>query len=211
MKISTGIINISLVAALLCVTGCTSERTLEQPKAENKAVPEQTAPSLSTAEVITEENKTPTVDIAKYTLVSTADEDRKKDAAEILKLKRRWPLAMQSLDKSEFESILAKGFTFTADGKVMNRDEYITNRTTPDDWKITHVIYDKMTLQFFGDTAVLSYRNRVTNDHSKTKEREIEIIHWVDVYKKENNEWKLAAAQVVDFRIEPANLDKKQD
>ncbi|MBX3244580.1 MAG: nuclear transport factor 2 family protein [Acidobacteria bacterium] len=196
------IVNVALICAVLFLSGCNDVGPKDQQK-ENISTTSTPASVAFTAEEIIEENKTPTVDIAKYTLVSSAGEKRKEDAAKVLQLKRRWPLAMQSLDKNEFESILARDFTFTDAGKMMNREEYISDRTTEDAWKITHVVYDNMTLQFFGEVAVLSYRNRVTNDHSKTKEREIEIIHWVDVYKKESNEWKLAAAQVVDFKIEP--------
>ncbi len=45
---------------------------------------------------ILEPNKTPTVDIEKYVLISNSNDNRKNDAAEILNVKRQWPLAMQS-------------------------------------------------------------------------------------------------------------------
>jgi hypothetical protein len=162
----------------------------------------ENAASSSAREIILE-NNTPTVDMPKVTLISTEGIDRSNDAAAIMAVKRRWPMAMQSRDEKEFDAILAAGFTFGADANVMNRKEYIADRISPNEWRITHVVYDNMTLQFFGDNAVLTYRNRVTNDNENTKEREIEVIHWADIFVRSGGAWKIAAAHVVDFRIEP--------
>ena len=151
---------------------------------------------------ILENNKTSTVDIDKYTLISSSNDNRKNEAAEILAVKRKWPLAMQSPSTSAFDAILSKNFIFTGDGDLLNRKEYIKNRTSPSEWKITHVKYENMTLQFFGDIALLTYRNIVTNENKNTKAIEIEYISWADVYKKEQSEWKIDAAHVVDFRLE---------
>ena len=85
---------------------------------------------------------------------------------------------------------------------MLNREEYIEDRIQPSDWKITHVEYDNLTLQFFGSTAVLTYRNRVTNENIYTKEIEIESISWADIYVKEAGKWKIDAAHTVDFRLE---------
>lgn len=159
----------------------------------------------SEARQITLDNTTPTVDISGYTLITGPGEDRNEDATRILETKRKWPLAMQSLEKAAFEEILARGFTFAGDGQLMNRADYIADRTTPSEWKITHVQYDNLTLQFFGDIGVLSYRNRVTNENTETGATEIEYIDWVDVYVQENGQWKIGSAHVVDFRMEPVS------
>jgi len=151
---------------------------------------------------ILESNKTPTVDIEKYVLISNSNDDRKNDADEILKVKRKWPLAMQSKSTSAFDSLLSPNFVFTGDGHLLNRKDYIINRTSPSEWKITHVKYANMTLQFFGNIALLTYRNQVTNENINTKAIEIEYISWADVYKKEESKWKIDAAHVVDFRVE---------
>lgn len=151
---------------------------------------------------ISEDNSTPTVDISKYSLINDSQNDRSNDAKEILKVKRKWPLAMQSLNPLAFDSILSKDFTFKSSTTFFNREDYIKNRTTPDDWKITFVEYDNVTLQFFGNTAVLSYKNHVRNENAVTREVEIEHISWVDMYIKENKKWKLGAAHSIDYRLE---------
>lgn len=160
-------------------------------------------PTTYTAIQVLENNNTPTVNIEKYTLIAGAGNDRSKDAAEILSVKRKWPLAMQSQNKEEFESILAKDFTFIDGSQLFNREDYITDRTKPSEWKITHVKYDNLTLRFFEDKALLTYRNEVTNENTDTHAVEIEYISWADVYTKEKGEWKILTAHVVDFRMEP--------
>ena len=146
-------------------------------------------------------NNTPTVDLPSYTLIVSSDGDRAKDADEILALKRKWPLAMQSLDPLAFDSILSSNFTFKGE-RFFNRADYIKNRTTPDEWKITFVRYSNVTLQFFDDRAVLSYVNRITNRNTKTDAIEYEHISWVDIYTKENDQWKLETAHAIDYRLE---------
>lgn len=149
---------------------------------------------------VTEHNNTPTVDIKKYALIQ--NKDRKEDAKKILNLKRNWPLVMQSPSKMGFDTLLSANFTFIGDGHLLTREEYITERTKPSDWIITYVKYDNLTLQFFDNRALLTYKNQVTNENIKTKEVEIEYISWADTYVFENNKWKIEAAHTIDFRIE---------
>lgn len=151
---------------------------------------------------VIEENTTPTVDIKKYTLVGNGNEDRKQDAEQILALKRKWPLVMQSPNRIGFDTILSLNFTFNGDGHLLNREDYITDRTKASDWEITHVKYDNLTLQFFGNTALLTYRNRVTNENINTGEVEIEYISWADIYVLENDKWKIGASHVIDVKVE---------
>jgi len=158
--------------------------------------------SFSKAIEITEESLTPTVRIEKYTLIERDGENRKNDAAQILDLKRKWPLVMQSPNRTGFDTILSQHFTFTENGHVLNREEYITDRTKPSDWKITFVKYDNLALQFFGTTALLTYRNQVTNENIHTKEIETEFISWADIYVREDEKWKIGASHTVDIRVE---------
>jgi hypothetical protein len=158
---------------------------------------------------IVEDNATPTVDISKFSLIIDSEDDRNEDAQEIMKIKRKWPLAMQSLKPSAFDSILSRDFTFKSSTTFFNRADYIKNRTTPDDWKITFVEYDNVTLQFFGNTAVLSYKNHVRNENTITKEVELEHISWVDIYILENRKWKLGAAHSIDYQVEIVDTSRK--
>lgn len=96
------------------------------------------------AEVVQEKNVTPTVDIREYTLIFQQNENRKEDAEEILDLKRKWPLVMQMPNREGFDTILSRHFTFSGDGNLFNREDYIEDRIKPSDWKITYVKYDNL-------------------------------------------------------------------
>lgn len=191
MKKTIFILLTTLVAAFSCT---------EREKVKNNA--EKDATNSYATVVIVEDNLTSSVDISKYTLINDSQKDRINDANEILKVKRKWPLAMQSLDPLAFDSILGKNFIFKGSDKFFTRTDYIKNRTTPDEWKITFVKYDNVTLQFFGDTGILSYVNDVTNKNVNTGEIEYEHISWVDVYVIEDGKWKIGAAHSIDYRLE---------
>ncbi|MFT3796519.1 nuclear transport factor 2 family protein [Flavobacterium sp.] len=169
---------------------------------ENKSGIQKSRNLFSISEIQLE-NSTPTVDIQKFTLIENSENDLKNEAKEILTVKRKWPLAMQSQNPAEFDSILAKDFTFKGIGEFFNRKDYIENRVKPDDWKITFVKYENVCLEFINDNlAILSYKNSIKNVNSKTKEIESEIISWVDIYIKENNNWKIKSAHAIDYRLE---------
>jgi hypothetical protein len=152
--------------------------------------------------VILNDNNTPTVDLSKYILIKASHEDRELDANEILRVKRKWPLAMQSLNLLEFDSILSKKFTFKGSDSFFNRADYIQNRSKSDEWKIIFVKYDNVTLQFFEDIGVLSYVNHITNKNSNTGAIEYEHISWVDIYILEDGKWKIRSAHSIDYRLE---------
>jgi hypothetical protein len=154
------------------------------------------------AQQISIENLTPTVDIKGYTLITKGDENRGSDAEQIMALKRKWPLVMQSPNRVGLDTILSQNFTFADAGTLLNRNNYITDRIQRSDWKITDVKYDNLTLQFFGNTALLTYRNQVTNENTKTKEIEVEHISWADMYVLENGIWKIGASHTIDVKIQ---------
>jgi len=156
----------------------------------------------STIIELTDNNSTPTVDLVKYKLIVDSGKDRKSDAEQILKVKRKWPLAMQSKNPAEFDSILSKSFTFKGTDSLYNRHDYIKNRTSQHEWIITFVKYENVTLQFFGDTGILSYINHITNKSLKTGNIEYEHITWVDIYIMEEGKWKIGAAHAIDYRLE---------
>ncbi len=143
-----------------------------------------------------------TIKIDNYTLINSKEGKRQKDAADIIELKRKWPQVMQSPNRVGFDTILSKNFTFFGEGRLLNREEYIQDRLTTSDWKITFVKYDNVTLQFFDSIGLLTYRNQVTNENVKTNEIEIEYISWADIYVKEQGKWKIGASHTIDVRIE---------
>lgn len=148
------------------------------------------------------ENTTPTVDMAEFTLIGNEKGFLKDDAIAIMNVKRRWPLAVQSQNEAEFESILARDFSFKGIGEFFNRKDYIQNRIKPDDWKITFVKYENVSLQFIGELGVLTYKNKIKNENTITQETEIEIISWMDIFVKENNQWKIRACHAIDYKAE---------
>lgn len=149
---------------------------------------------------INEENITPTVDIRSYALITN---DRTKDsteAREILKVKRNFPLAMQRKDSLLFEQILGKSFTFRADDEFFNRADYIRDRIHST-WTIDTVRYENLALQFFGDVAVLTYKNSLngTDDAGRSN---LEKYTWADMYGIEDGKWKLLSVHCIDAKIE---------
>lgn len=165
-----------------------------------KPVPDTPAKSkLPRAVYIPEENLTPTVDLPGYTLLERGA-DHRKDATAIMRVKRSWPLVMQSPSREGFDSLLTENFSFTDHGKILTREAYIQDRIAPSEWKITHVVYRNVTLQFMeAETAILTYQNEVTNTNETTGEVELEDITWIDVYTLKNNTWKISAAHVVNL------------
>ena len=153
-------------------------------------------------EITDTNNTTPTVHLSTYKLVMDSGTDRRSDARKILKVKRSWPLAMQSQNPSAFDAILSRNFTFHAPDTLYNRYDYIKDRTRPTDWAITFVKYENVTLQFLGDTGILSYVNHITNKNLKTGNIEYEHITWVDVYVLEEGSWKIGTAHVIDYRLD---------
>lgn len=183
------------VILLFTLTGICCCKQAEPVKDKDGAVFTRTVLTL-------DDNVTPTVDLAQITLISHAKDHRTADAKAIMKVKRKWPLAMQSLSQGAFDTILSRNFTFNAKDHFFTRADYIKNRTTPDDWKIIFVKYENVTLQFVGNTGLLSYVNHITNRNSKTQEIEYEHISWVDTYVMENGQWKIDAAHAIDYRLE---------
>jgi hypothetical protein len=72
---------------------------------------------------------TPTVDVDKYTLIQSQSENRRIDAEQIIDLKQEWPLVMQSPSRVGFDTILSQNFTFSGYEQLLNREDYISDRT----------------------------------------------------------------------------------
>ena len=64
-------------------------------------------------------------------------------------------------------------------------------------WNVLDARYENLVLQFFGETALLTYRNIV----KETDEKGVPttwLYTWADVWVKEDGEWKVAAIYVID-------------
>jgi len=155
---------------------------------------------------ISENNITPTVDIKNFVLISKNTEAELADAKEIMKIKRKFPLAMQSKSEAQFNYILAKDFSFRAEDEFYNREDYIIDRTTCTD-TVTAVKYENLVLQFFGDIGVLTYRNIVENkgilhDSITMDKNWNEFMNWTDIYVKENGNWKIGSVHQIEYRTD---------
>ncbi|HEX5001700.1 MAG TPA: nuclear transport factor 2 family protein [Bacteroidia bacterium] len=153
---------------------------------------------------IKESNTTPTVDIKEYRLITTNKSADSADAIEILGLKRKLPLAMQRKDSLLFEKILSKNFTYRGEDEFyMNKNDYINNRIHAT-WTIDTVKYQNLVLQFFDETAILTYRNTLNGTDEKGVP-DIEHYSWADVYTKENGIWKIRSIHEIDSKVEYPN------
>ena len=187
-KLSTGLF------VLVVLLSCNAEK-------ENNAVTEKPVTKSLQQITVIEENGTPTIDIKSFSLVGDSSEAQIADAKEILKVKRKWPLAMQEKSRKLFEEILSKDFTIRGEDEFFgNREDYIKDREKGN-WGIDTVRYENLVLQFFGDVAVLTYRNKLTGtDIAGIPNKE--FYTWADMFKKEDGAWKIGASHCIDARVE---------
>lgn len=180
--------------ALIVLLSCNAEK-------ENNAAAEKPVAKNLQQITVTEENFTPTVDIKSFSLVGDSSGAQIADAREILKIKRKWPLAMQQKNRKLFEEILSKDFSMRGEDEFFgNREDYIKDREKGT-WSIDTVKYENLVLQFFGDIAVLSYRNKLTGtDIAGIPNKE--FYTWADMFKKEDGAWKILASHCIDARVE---------
>ena len=139
---------------------------------------------------------TPTVGIDNYTLITNDLQRDSSDAQAIIRAKVILPLAMQKHDESLFDSVLSKNFISQGEDEFFNRKEYIQDRVNGK-WMIWDVQYENLVLEFFGDIAVLTYRNTVKEKDEAGKQQ---IYHWTwaDIWVKENGNWKIKVLRAIE-------------
>lgn len=145
----------------------------------------------------------PTVGISEYTLITDDVEAHRKDAEAIMRIKKDVPLAMQTKEAGLFDRALARNFTFRGfedGGEFYNREDYIRDRTGGAG-KVERADYENLVLQFFGDTAVLTYRNVVKSRDEKGAPQTWRYT-WAEVFVKEDGAWKVGALHEIDGRKE---------
>jgi hypothetical protein len=143
----------------------------------------------------------PTIDISSYTLITDNPEHDRPEATELMRVKADLPRAVQTKDKALFESILALEFTFRGEDEWYERDAYIRARVESRERVVT-VRYENLVLRFFGEMAVLTYRN-VLNHIDSAGKPDILYFSWADVWVKENGKWKVSAIHLISKRVEP--------
>ncbi len=145
-------------------------------------------------------SSTPGILIPGLTLVTKNYLQEEKDAHDILALKHKWPLAMKTKSRELFEDILAKDFSFIGEDEFFNRTEYIEDRVHGT-WEIDTVKYENLVLQFFGQLALLTYRNALDGKDDDGRP-DMEYYSWADIYIKEEGKWKILASHNIEGRIE---------
>jgi hypothetical protein len=153
----------------------------KQTAAENK---------FSQIKIIPDYNM-PTVKIDSLILITDDSAAHVNDAKAILRAKVIIPLAMQKHDAALFNSVLAKGFTARGENEFFEREEFIRNRVEGK-WMISYVQYENLVLQFFGEIAVLTYRNIVKEKDAMGMPKTWHFT-WADVWVKEDGKWKIKA------------------
>jgi ketosteroid isomerase-like protein len=136
-------------------------------------------------------DNTPTVEITNYNLITNNFQRDSAEAEAIIKAKVILPLAMQKHDASLFDSALTEDFTSRSEDEFFDRAEYIQNRVNGK-WIISDVQYENLVLEFFGDIAVLTYRNTV-KEKDETGKPQTWHYTWTDIWVKEEGRWKVKA------------------
>jgi Domain of unknown function (DUF4440) len=139
---------------------------------------------------------TPTVDINSYTLITSDVKRDSSDARAIIRAKVILPLAMQKHDAVLFDSVLAEDFISQGEGEFFNREEYIQDRVNGK-WTIWDVKYENLVLEFFGDIAVLTYRNIVKEKDEFGKQNTFHWF-WTDIWIMENGKWKIKVLRAIN-------------
>ena len=151
------------------------------------------------------ETGNPNIGISSYTLISINAEAQRAEAEAVMHVKKNFPLAVQTKDRALFEKILARDFVFRGESGMLRREGYINNRTDPSQGKVLTADYENIVLQFFGDIAVMTYRNIVKGTNDRGQPDPSEYISWADIYVEENGRWKIGSVHVIDYRTEKAN------
>jgi Domain of unknown function (DUF4440) len=150
---------------------------------------------------IRNERRVPGVDLSTYTLITRNPEADRREAEAILEVKVSWPRAMRTKNAALFDEILARTFTFReAGGRLLERDAYIRDRVHRAE-AVAAARYENVVLQFFGQLAVLSYRNVVSGTDAGGKP-ETWHMSWGDVFVREEGRWKIGASHLVSERVE---------
>ncbi len=186
-----------LLLTMTLFSGCQKEPESTVSVTPSPTIPE-TARISSQIEIPTQSGH-PEIDISSYTLIAPDPEAVKAEAEAVMAVKKRYPIAMRTKDRSVFNEILTRDFTFRGTKDFFNREEYIADRTSGEitDWSVK---YENVVLQFIGAEGLVSYRNVISGKDKTGKPEYTERMTWADIYTKENNQWKLKTVHLIDYK-----------
>ena len=123
------------------------------------------------------------------------------ESGHILALETAWNHALEGKDTSALEMLLSKDMVaLDSDGVLMGRQAFLAGIKSPD-YQPGQVAHEKINVQMFGDTAIVSgvYREK-SNENGKT------VVHrssFVDTWVKESDAWKCVASTAVTIPSKP--------
>ncbi|HUI52591.1 MAG TPA: nuclear transport factor 2 family protein [Terriglobales bacterium] len=123
------------------------------------------------------------------------------ESGHILALETAWNHALEVKDTAAMELLLSKNMVaLDSDGMLMTRAAYLAGIKSPD-YQPGLVVNEKINVQMFGDTAIVSgvYREKST-ENGKT------VVHrasYVDSWVKESDAWKCVASTAVAIPSKP--------
>jgi hypothetical protein len=164
----------TMLAALIASLGAASYGTASAKEPEHRRCEQLT---------IKIDRPSPTIEMSSYVLITDNPERDRPEATELMRVKADLPRAVQTKNKALFESILARDFTFRGEDEWYGRDAYIRDRVESRERVIT-VRYENLILQFFGEMALLTYRN-VLNHTDSAGKPDMLYLSWADVWVKQ--------------------------
>ncbi len=127
--------------------------------------------------------------------------DSSDESGHILALETAWNHALENKDTSALEMLLSKNMVaLDSDGVLMSRAAFLAGIKAPD-YQPGQVVNEKINVQMFGDTAIVSgvYREK-SNENGKP------VVHrssFVDAWVKESGTWKCVASTAVTIPSKP--------
>ena len=95
--------------------------------------------------------------------------------------------------------MLARDFVFRAEDQFHNRADYIRDRTSGED-RVKTADYQNLVLQFFGEVAMLTYRNIVEDEPGGPSAWKAEMV-WSEMFVKEDGRWKVSALHCIKLNM----------
>jgi ketosteroid isomerase-like protein len=123
-----------------------------------------------------------------------ADAGRGDDEQQIRKIEQEWLDAIVKRDAAYLQKVEAPDFAVTGPGgRTLSKEEDIKD-TTGGETTFEKMTIEKLTVRFYGDTAIANGVAQV-KAHTKGK-NESGKYSWTDVFVKMNGEWKAVSGHV---------------
>ena len=195
--IGIGALIMAMLSILAVYSGCQTNKNSATQQTDSS---KQKRPGKKFSQVVLKVNYViPTVGISEYTLITDDLEAQRKDAEAIMLRKKDMPLAVQRHDAALFNSWCARDFVSRGEQEFLgSREEYIKDHVNAT-WNVLDARYENLVLQFFGETALLTYRNIVKEKDEKGAPTTW-LYTWADIWVKEDGEWKVGAIYVIDSK-----------